>query len=216
MFLSHFSCAKERNYTSNSWDILIIVFKFLGKSLRTHESRHRTITRRDNGEQISKYLYALMHIFLVREHFSGGSELTVVWWETDLRSHRNTEPISSDLTHQWPHRLSSGYEMCIWFRLTFPRWIWWRPSLSKCHQTHHNLIICKNNIFSAEWNSLSWRYQTVLTCQGERLWRLNFVWTATTAYESHSGWACTELFLPLSSTLHFLALFSHKKLLFSL
>lgn len=32
------------------------------------------ITRSDNGEQISKYLYAVIHIFLVRENFSGESE----------------------------------------------------------------------------------------------------------------------------------------------
>lgn len=29
------------------------------------------LTGNDNGEQISKYLYAVRHIFLVRENFSG-------------------------------------------------------------------------------------------------------------------------------------------------
>lgn len=32
-----------------------------------------------NRNQISKYLYALIHIFLVREHFSGESE--VPWFD---------------------------------------------------------------------------------------------------------------------------------------
>lgn len=71
------------------------------KPWHIHESCPTMISRFDNGEQISKYLSAVRHIFLVRENVSGDSGAQ--WFDG-----KQIWGVSSDLSHQWPHRSLLG------------------------------------------------------------------------------------------------------------
>lgn len=141
--------------------------------LHIYETCHRTITHHDNSEQISKSLMQL-------NTFS----LSVVWWETDLRSHNNTTRTSSDVTHQRPHR-SLLRQLHIWFHLTFPARCLMvslafkmtpnTPQFRHLKEKHFLSFLPLCEILYGEGATMFWHAKA-------KNWRLSFVWSVMTVW----------------------------------